>query len=263
RSDMRSLLFGAVNHAENLKSMGPEPTPARHRMPYVILDIGAGTTDVAGCVCINNPSKDRVTVAEVRAAARAIPLAGNIVDNALLKLIMEKSGLADGTAEHRRVHAAVKRDVRREKEVLFTDGAISIGLVTGDVVEIGLDEFLRQQTIQNLFKKISDLVTEAAICIAGDENFINVTATGGGAALPVVKALDGKMVEFEGKHFQLNLANAMPRELEESYPQLAVSYPQLAVAVGGALPNLPAQVNSIQEGISDPGKKYLAPMYKS
>ncbi|MFX0547643.1 hypothetical protein ACEWPL_019225, partial [Roseovarius sp. S1116L3] len=26
RSDMRSLLFGAVNHAENLKSMGPEPS---------------------------------------------------------------------------------------------------------------------------------------------------------------------------------------------------------------------------------------------
>jgi len=238
-------------------------TPVRHRLPYIILDIGAGTTDVAGCVCINNPEKDRVTVAEVRPAARAIPLAGNIIDNALLKLVMQKSGLADGTAEYRRVHAAVKRDIRREKEVLFTDGAISVGLVTGDVVKIELDELQKQSTIQNLFKKITDLVKEAASCVAGDETVINITATGGGAALPVVQALDGKWVEFIGKRVQLKLTKAMPAELEESYPELADPYPQVAVAVGGALPNLPAQVNSIQEGVSDPGKKYLAPMYKS
>ena len=30
-------------------------TRERHRQPYVILDIGAGTTDVAGCLCVNNP----------------------------------------------------------------------------------------------------------------------------------------------------------------------------------------------------------------
>jgi len=238
-------------------------TPARRRVPYVILDIGAGTTDVAGCICVNNPSRDRVTVAEVRPAARAINQAGNMIDNALLKKIMDKSGLADGTAEYRRVYAALKRTIRGDKEVLFTDGTLSVGLVTGDVVDIELDDFLEHPVVKALFKRITDLVVDAAFCVAGNERTVNVTATGGGAGLPVVKALDGIWIERDGRRVQLSLAEPMPSELRESYPQLINAYPQVAVAVGGALPNLPVQVNSIEEGISDPGKRYIAPMYKS
>lgn len=238
-------------------------TPAQRRVPYVILDIGAGTTDVAGCICVNNPSKDRVTVAEVTPAARAINQAGNIIDNALLKKVMDKSGLADGTAEYRRVQASLKRTIRGDKEVLFMDGALSVGLVTGDVVDIELDDFLEHPIIRGLFKKITDLTIDAAFCVAGDQNTVNVTATGGGAGLPVVKALDGVSIERDGRRVQLSLAEPMPYELRETYPQLVDPYPQVSVAVGGALPNLPAQVKSIKEGISVPGKRYLAPMYKS
>lgn len=178
-------------------------------------------------------------------------------------MIMDKSGLADGTAEYRRVQAALKRTIRGDKEVLFTDGALSVGLVTGDVVDIELEEFLEHPIVKALFKKITDLATDAAFCVAGDQNTVNVTATGGGAGLPVVKALDGVWIERDGRRVQLSLAQPMPNELRETYPQLVDPYPQVAVAVGGALPNLPAQVNSIREGISDPGKRYLAPMYRS
>ncbi|NPD21405.1 acetate and sugar kinases/Hsc70/actin family protein [Alterinioella nitratireducens] len=238
-------------------------TPTTRRVPYVILDIGAGTTDVAGCICVNNPSRERITVAEVTPAARAINQAGNIIDNALLKMIMEKSGLADGTAEFRQVHAALKRTIRGDKEVLFTDEALSVGLVTGDVVEIELDEFVDSSIVKALFKKITDLAVDAAFCVVGDESVVYVTATGGGAGLPVVKMLDKRQIKRDGKNIQLSLVAPMPNELGETYPQLVNSYPQVAVAVGGALSNLPAQVKSIQEGISDPGRKYLAPMYKS
>lgn len=238
-------------------------TPAQHRVPYVILDIGAGTTDVAGCICVNNPTRDRVTVAEVIPAAGAINQAGNILDNALLKMIMQRSGLADDTAEYRRVQASLKRTIRGDKEVLFTDSALSVGLVTGDVVNIELDEFLEQPIVKGLFKKITDLATKAAFSVAGDEKIVNVTATGGGAHLPVVTALDGILIEQDGKRLQLSLVQPMPNELRETYPQLVDPYPQVAVAVGGALPNLPIQVNSIKEGISNPGRRYLAPMYKS
>lgn len=237
-------------------------TPLQHRVPYVIIDIGAGTTDVAGCICVNNPSRDRVTVAEVRPAAKAIPLAGNIIDNCLLKLIMSKSGLAEDTAEYRRVNAAVKRDVRREKEILFTVGSISVSLVTGDIVEVMKDEFLQQPTIVNLFARITQLVVDAAFCVAGDKVVVNVAATGGGSSLPVIEILNEQKFERDGKRIELRLASAMPRQLEEKYPMLSGPYPQIAVAIGGALPQLPAQVNSINEGIVDPGKRYLAPMYR-
>ena len=58
-------------------------TRERHRQPYVILDIGAGTTDVAGCLCVNNPNKEYVTVAEVTGAGKAIRRAGNNIDSIL------------------------------------------------------------------------------------------------------------------------------------------------------------------------------------
>jgi molecular chaperone DnaK len=238
-------------------------TPKKHRTSYVVLDIGAGTTDVAGCVCVNNPERGRVIAAEVRSAARAIPLAGNIIDNALLKMILNESGLAEGTEEYRRVDAALKRDIRREKEQLFSTGAIAVGLVTGDVVTVELDQFLKQPVIVNLFAKITDLVQDAAFCVAGDQGVVNVAASGGGAALPVVKMLDGKVIVRDARRIQLKLANPMPKDLEERYPQLADSYAQIAVAVGGSMPSLPAQVASVSEGIADPGRRYLAPMYRT
>lgn len=238
-------------------------TPERKRIPYVILDIGAGTTDVAGCICINNPAKNRVKVSEVRTAAGAINQAGNIIDNLLLKLIMEKSNLATGTPEYLGVQASLKRIIRSDKEILFEEGSISVALVTGDIIEIELNDLLNQPAIKNLFKKITDLVKAAAYCVAGDHDLVNITATGGGASLPVVRAFDGLSFKRRKKHIRLCLVDPMPEVLAHSYPQLRDSYPQIAVAIGGALPSLPEQISSINEGISDPGKMHLAPMYKS
>ncbi|MEP5268991.1 MAG: hypothetical protein ABJQ63_16575, partial [Lentilitoribacter sp.] len=129
-------------------------TPKGNRIPYVILDIGAGTTDVAGCICVNNPAKSRVTVAEVSPAANAINQAGNIIDNLLLKLILNKSHLADGTQEYRRVQSALKRTIRSNKELLFTQGSVTVSTVTGDVVDVELEEFLEEKSVKLLFKKI-------------------------------------------------------------------------------------------------------------
>src|SRR5205807_1371269 len=52
-------------------------TPAHRREAYIIVDIGAGTTDVAGFYCVNNPDWDRPRVFEVNGAADAIKSAGN------------------------------------------------------------------------------------------------------------------------------------------------------------------------------------------
>lgn len=238
-------------------------TPEGNRIPYVILDIGAGTTDVAGCICVNNPAKSRVTVAEVSPAANAINQAGNIIDNLLLKLILNKSHLADGTQEYRRVQSALKRTIRSNKELLFTQGSVTVSTVTGDVIDVELEEFLEEKSVKNLFKKITDLVETAAFYVAGDAKEVRVAPTGGGANLPLVRELDGSQIEKEGKRLKLTLVGSMPTALEEVYPQLSDPYPQIAVAVGGALPSLPVQVKSIAEGISDPGKRYIAPMYKS
>lgn len=238
-------------------------TPEGNRIPYVILDIGAGTTDVAGCICVNNPEKNRVTVAEVGPAANATNQAGNIIDNILLKLILKKSNLAEDTQEYKRVQSALKRNIRSNKEILFTEGSVTVPTVTGDIIEIDIDELLEEKFIQRFFKKIHDLVENAAFYVAGDTREVRVAPTGGGANLPVVRELNNIWLERDGKRVKLTLVDAMPTSLEESYSQLRDPYPQIAVAVGGALPSLPKQVQSVREGISDPGKRYIAPMYKS
>lgn len=233
------------------------------RQSYVILDIGAGTTDVAGCICVSNPETNRTVVAEVTPAAVAINQAGNIIDNALLNLVMNKSGLAKGMPEYEIAQAAVRRGIRGNKELLFIDGGVEILLVTEDVVSIEKDEFLEQKVVKNVFGKIRGIVEKAALLVAGDNKQVFVAATGGGAGLPVVADLDGIFVDDgKGSKVELILRDPMPEDLKEEYSHLEDVYPQLAVAVGGALPDLPSQVGSVQEGIRDPGRKYLAPMYK-
>ena len=98
------------------------------RQSYVILDIGAGTTDVAGCVCVNNPKEKTVKVAEVTKAHKAIRRAGNNVDSILLNEILERSSLAKGTVEYNQVSQALRKSIRNDKEILFDQGALDVQL---------------------------------------------------------------------------------------------------------------------------------------
>ena len=114
-----------------------------------------------------------------------------------------------------------------------------------------------------LFDKIKGSVTEAAFLVAGSDNVVHLVPTGGGARLPFLTDLAGGTVQKDGRSLQLNLRDAMPEALKEPYPDLVPVYPQLAVAVGGAVPFLPEQRQSIGEVTADPGKKTLGPVYRS
>jgi len=238
-------------------------TAARKREAYVVLDIGAGTTDVAGCICINNPNNERVKVSEVAPAAKAIRRAGNNLDNALLLLILEKSGLAPRTTEYERESAALRKGIRSLKEILFNDNFVVAELVSGDLIEISVEELTGTKAVISLFSDIREIVTDAAILVSGDDKVVNLVATGGGANLPIIQNLTDQPLTKNGKNLRLRLKSSIPKYVSDAYPNLIDPYPQLAVAVGGALPNLPQQINSISEGITDPGEKHLTTIYKS
>lgn len=233
------------------------------RQPYVILDIGAGTTDVAGCVCVHNHNTDQVAVAEVSSAAQAKNMAGNLLDNALLRFMLTKANVVDGTPEYARVQSSLLVSIRDNKEVLFREGSLSVNTPLGDVITASLDEFLEDKVVVKFFEVITELVKKAAFTVAGSSEKVNVVATGGGASLPVVQKLNNMKLESDGKRISLRLQQAMPGAVEDEYPEFADRFAQLAVAVGGSLPNLPKKISSISEGISIPGKRTLAPIYKS
>ena len=257
------LLSDPVHEATAAGAGALMATKERHRQPYIILDIGAGTTDVSGCICVNNPDKEYVRVFEVTGARRAIRRAGNNIDSILLKEIMERSTAAFGTIEYNRIFQSLRKKIRGYKEILFSEGSVLADLESDETFEIDLMDFLECQSIDELFGRIREIVTNAAFQVIGDDESVVLVATGGGANLPIVKDLVKKQIEKNGRKIGLRLRDAMPDDLKEIYPNLVNFYPQLAVAIGGSHPLLPDQMNSITEGITDPGPITLAPIYRS
>lgn len=238
-------------------------TPEHKREAHIIVDIGAGTTDVAGFYCVNNPEWDRPRVFEVSGAANAIKSAGNILDSALTKLILSKSNLMSDSAEYHRAAAFLSRRKRINKERLFEDGQVLVELPTGSVVEITVAEFLAYESVVGFTENLRKLVTEAALRIAGDASRIIFVATGGGARLPMLRKIADDGVEADGKRVAFTWRDPAPAGLAEVYPDLIDPYPQIAVAIGGALPMLPEQRRGIPSGLADPPRLVMAASYKN
>ncbi|MET4363475.1 hypothetical protein ABIB06_004069 [Bradyrhizobium sp. LB8.2] len=233
------------------------------RESYLIIDVGAGTTDVAGCICRTNDEWERPRVWEVTKAADAIKSAGNILDDALLKLALNKCGLFGGSTEYQAAAISVRRDKRLYKEQLFDNGSVVIEMPTGDTVTIELQEFLDYPPVVDFTQRIRVLVGKAAIAVAGDYNQVNLVATGGGANLPMIRNLAEEGANYEGKHVSIIWRDSIPDGVAEEYPDLVAPYSQIAVALGGCLPVLPEQRASIAHGISGAAKTVLMPSYKS
>ena len=239
-------------------------TEEGRRDPYLVVDIGAGTTDVAGFVCVNNPNKERLTIHEVIGAASAENAAGNVLDNFLQAMILEKSGLAQGSPEFDAATLRVRRFIRIYKEQLFDFGEVSVELPTGDVIAVKLAEFLNSERVTKNFKpKIFNMIAKSASITIGSEDKLYLIATGGGANLPFIDEWVKSGIHIDGKYIKLERRSAIPDWISDRYPDLIEPFPQIAVALGGALPELPQTMRDIPEGITRTGKMQILPSYKN
>jgi hypothetical protein len=230
---------------------------------YLIVDVGAGTTDVAGCICRTSDEWERPRIWEVTTAADAIKSAGNILVDALLKLVLQKCGLVAGSIEYQAAVGSVRRDKRLYKEQLFDNKSVVVEMPTGDIVTIALAEFLSFPPVVDFTQRIRELVGKSAVAVAGDYNQINLVATGGGATLPMIRDLAEEGVEYGGRHISIVWRDSIPEGVAEEYPDLVAPYSQIAVALGGCLPILPEQRANTHYGISGAPKTVLMPSYKS
>ncbi len=233
------------------------------RDAYLIVDIGAGTTDVAGFYCVNNPNHDRARVFEVSSAANAKNLAGNALDNALNRFIMEKSGLARDSTEYRLAAAELRRNLRANKEQLFDTGAVVVELATHHIVEISLDDFLGYEPVTKINQQIKAMVAASAEALVGDGDRLKLVATGGGANLPLIAQLAAEGVTCSDRTIRLELADAIDDHIRENHPDLVDPFPQIAVALGGSLPDLPEQRASVSTGLTTTPPRTLEPLYRS
>ncbi|MBX5128505.1 hypothetical protein HJB53_18490 [Rhizobium lentis] len=238
-------------------------TPENTRQAYLIVDIGAGTTDVAGFLCVNNTEWDNARVFEISKAAAAINKAGNMLDQILHRHILESSSLTPDTTEYRSAALYIRRQRRALKEQLFAEGRLVVLLPTDESVIVELETFLALKMMRDFEKSLYDLVAQSAEVVAGDASRIKLVATGGGSRLPIVSKLAVDGVQIGQRRIDFDLVDAMPDRLGTTNPELSQAFPQVAVAFGGSLPELPEQRSSVPTGIEQAPKRLLTPVYKS
>lgn len=90
-----------------------------------------------------------------------------------------------------------------------------------------------------------------------------VVFTGGGGSLPFLRdTFDKKPIELSSGPAYFLIDDAVPEWVSRTLPDVSQVFPQVAVATGGCSPYLPAEARVVSD-TSNPGKRHLAPFYKS
>ena len=184
---------------------------------------------------------------EVEGTARGITEAGNHLDQLLLGLIINKSGVEPSHPKYRNIFHALQRDVRHYKEALFGPSeAAFVTLYTGEHVDISLKEFLQLPAVKSFEESLRTTMID--ILESADSSWIDwvkadprrtltLVLTGGGATLPMVRKLAERAVKVHGAEIRVAPSQAFPAWLQEDYPDLEDHYLRVAVSLGGARKN--------------------------
>lgn len=228
-------------------------TDEAQREMFLVIDVGAGTTDFGLFLLQHNPAKDICLVRIVPGTIMYLPQAGNRVDDLLKFFVLELEGIDVGSPEGEHNRTFLQSTIRLHKEALFRDGIVEVPLANSSRVVVDRDTFLASSRLKAFGQLLQDNVA-AVLNTVGDgfldlmhDSHLNVVLTGGGADLPMVQSLARDVIEVRGRRVMRRPTLHVPVWISEQYPQFASQYPQLAVAIGGANPELP----SIGESLAD------------
>lgn len=234
----------------------PEPVAAAaslmlrdeaQREIFMVVDVGAGTTDFGVFLLQNNPDKDVCLTRIIPGTIEYLPQAGNLVDDLLKFYVLDSEGIDPGSPEGKHNKTYLDSRIRIYKETLFRDGVVEVTLANHSRVVVDRDGFLKSPRVLNFAQRLKDKL-EKVLAVVGDGYLdllekidLKVVLTGGGASLPMVSDLAKGVVEVRGRKIMRKPTPVVPAWIEETYPQFSSQYPQLAVAIGGAAPELPEQ----------------------
>ena len=227
------------------------------RTLYMIVDIGAGTTDV--CVMALRERFGESEPITIPGGALSVEFAGDHLDDLLAGHLSETQapGLAD----------VILRRKRELKERLFRDGVISVDL---DDVPLYLtkDDFLLTREWAHF---VDSLRSALGRCVdALDHGYrntwgngaIRVAITGGGSFLPLGELQSGRIGDC---NVALQAVDALPEELQARYFEIRNELPRLVVCLGGVSEALPEPLDQRQSprDPASPGTRRFAPLNKS
>jgi molecular chaperone DnaK (HSP70) len=207
-----------------------------------VADIGGGTSDF-GAFMTGLPN--RHVLAEVKGSSGILREAGDHLDMHLRRYILASVGFLPDDPAARGVSNRLRSRARSNKELLFTDGELTVEIGDG-LLEVKLEGFLADEYVaafsERLRARFRETLTTAVACAkaypqpTGQRTRVEIMLTGGGHDLPMVRAL------YEQPSIPWIYTAPAPdlADRPEDIDFHAVRR-QLAVAIGGAMRDLPTQ----------------------
>lgn len=205
--------------------------PASH---IIVLDIGAGTTDVAAT------ARSGGRILELPEARVTLKQAGDDLDRIIANIAIDSRRLAKTQRDEAALWTYLMRSMRDIKESLFLDGRaiLSFG---GRTLQLNLRDFEKNAD----FREFKDALREAYqigleavrdAALEDGQREVQAVAVGGGAMAPFVQALIRQKPKKPGKISYVARPSTPDWAHAEAFRgNLAPVFPQLAVAIGGAL----------------------------
>ena len=220
----------------------------------VVVDVGAGTTDISLFWVVQQIPPDRQQVRspeEFASRGRAWPIqpcgtatsqAGDRLDRLLVDELIKKANLGADWALRERVRKNLFReDVRHLKQMLFEIGEITKVVVSGNTVKLTREEFMESGGVRVFEQRIYDEIKELLHGVhesweQAPGRCITLVLTGGGCHLPMIRNLANKWWRIGNREVTSQLATEIPAEVADRFSsEFRQEYPRLAVAMGGAL----------------------------
>lgn len=212
------------------------------RRVVAVADIGGGTSDF-GAFMTGLPN--RHVLAEINGSAGILREAGDHLDMHLRRYILARAGFLSDDPAARGVSNRLRVRARSNKEVLFTDGQLTVE-IGDDLLEVALEGFLADEHVvafsEKLRTRFHTTLSMAVSCArahpqpTGQRTRVEVMLTGGGHDLPMVQSL------YKEPSVPWTYIAPAPDLAER--PEDADFHTvrrQLAVAIGGAMRDLPIQ----------------------
>lgn len=225
------------------------------RRAFVVVDVGAGTTDFGLFALALMHSGDQPTVCIAKGSTSSLRQAGDRLDAILRLKLLAKHGVDTQAGEEGRlIGLDVNRQIRRWKETLFRQKTLSYRLSNDISGKLTLAEFEADELVE---KFVETIVAELSIRLnTVDSSWITgmasrqpvqVVLTGGGSTMPMLERLAISTVKAHGLDVNLIKSRDFPDWIEREKPQFASAYRQLAVSIGGAAPDLPNRLRTFEK----------------
>ena len=208
-----------------------------YRGLVAVVDLGAGTTDLALTVVEADPEQGRLQIAELPEGRDLVGCAGNAVDRALAELVLQRIGRRLPGRSRRRL----ERDIRAAKERLVMSGRVQFETFDGVALDIERRELLEHPSLRSFEGILRARIQARLDRLPGEvrrrwaDDGLTVCVAGGSAMLPPATALVRGRTESDGLTFVHRPGPGLPDFVVRD-PAVEVEYPRLAVALGGVMP---------------------------